>query len=391
MRLPHLAALLPALLPSLVLATLGLAPGAARAATPVTESPLAALRIEATGPGCAVLVRRAGHTELEAAVGVRRRGAPALDRHTRFRLASLTKPFTAMAVVQAIADGRLRYESTLQELLPGFPDWARAVTVRHLLTHTSGVPDYEDVMDAEAAAGGARYSETHQIQDADVLALLQRQREPRFRAGTRWAYSNSGYVLLGLILAHVDGQPFAEVLQRRIFAPLRMHDTVLFREGQTRMASRAYGHEPGATGLVLADQSSTSATQGDGGIYSSLADLARWDDALERHLLVPEAAMRAALTPVTLADGSGTRWPEQGDEDDLAPGQPVAYGYGWFLDPIEGRARMWHFGTTRGFHSAIMRFPAERLTSVVLCNRTDIDARALAVHLAAPRPVETTR
>jgi CubicO group peptidase (beta-lactamase class C family) len=378
-------------LPVLVLAASLVAPGMSRAATSSPDSPLAALRIGADDPGCAVLVRRAGRTEFEAAAGVRRRGGPLLDRHTRFRLASLTKPFTAMAVVEAVAQGRLRYDATLYDLLPGFPDWARAITVRHLLTHTSGVPDYEDAMDAEAAAGGARYTETRQIQDADVLALLKRQREPRFPAGARWAYSNSGYVLLGLILSRVDGQPFGEVLRRRIFAPLGMHDTVLFRAGHTRLAARAFGHEPSPEGLVLADQSSTSATQGDGGVYSSLADLARWDDALERHVLVPEATMRAALTPVTLADGSGTRWPEQGDEDDLAPGQPVAYGYGWFLDPFEGRARMWHFGTTRGFHNAIMRFPGERLTTVALCNRTDIDARALALRLATPRPPEPSR
>jgi CubicO group peptidase (beta-lactamase class C family) len=244
------------------------------------------------------------------------------------------------------------------------------------------VPDYEEAMDAAAAAGGALYTPQHQIQDAQVLALLQQQPSLRFAPGTRWAYSNSGYVLLGLIVERVAQRPFAEFLAARIFAPLGMRDTHVYRRGRTTLRHRAFGHEPGAGGLERADQSSTSATQGDGGVYSSLEDLARWDAALARHTLLSAAAMRVALTPVTLADGAGTTWPDVGDEDNLAPGKPVAYGYGWFLDPLDGRARMWHFGTTRGFRSAIMRFPDEQLTTVVLCNRSDVDARELAVRLA---------
>ena len=133
--------------------------------------------------------------------------------------------------------------------------------------------------------------------------------------------------------------------------------------------------------LVPADQSATSATQGDGGIYSNVADLARWDAALREGTLLPAAAMQAALVPVRLADGSQAHWPLQGDEDDLAPGQPVSYGYGWFLDPFDGHRRMWHFGTTRGFRSAIMRLPDEGVTSIVLCNRTDLEARSMAERL----------
>jgi len=334
-------------------------------------------------PGCALLLREAGHTRLAAGYGVRRLGGQEpLDAHTNFRLASLSKSFTAMAVMLLVADGRLSYDATLADLLPGFPDYARRITVRHLLTHTAGLPDYEDVMDAEQRAGGPVYTPQRQIQDAQVLELLQRQPALRFEPGSQWAYSNSAYVLLGLIVARTSGRPFGDFLQARIFAPLGMRDTRLYQRGRNSVPARAYGHEPVAGGLVQADQSPTSATQGDGGIYSNLADLARWDAALEHDTLLPAAAMRAAYTPVRLADGSQTRWPENGDEDDLAPGQPVAYGFGWFLDPLDGLARRWHFGTTRGFHNAIMRFPDRRLTAVVLCNRTDVEARAVALRLA---------
>jgi CubicO group peptidase (beta-lactamase class C family) len=334
-------------------------------------------------PGCALLVRSAGRTVLAAGYGVRALGSRApLDVHSNFRLASVSKQFTAMAVMLLVADGRLSYDATLADLLPGFPDYARRVTVRHLLTHTAGLPDYEDLMDAEERAGGPAYTPQQQIQDGQVLELLQRQPMLRFEPGSQWAYSNSAYVLLGLIVGRLSGRPFGEFLAARIFTPLGMHDTRLYVRGRNSVPKRAYGHEPGAQGLVPADQSSTSATQGDGGVYSNIADLARWDAALESHALLPASAMDAAYEPVRLADGGQTRWPETGDEDNLAPGQPVAYGFGWFLDPVDGQSRRWHFGTTRGFRSAIMRFPERRLTTVVLCNRTDIDAREVALRLA---------
>jgi CubicO group peptidase (beta-lactamase class C family) len=133
---------------------------------------------------------------------------------------------------------------------------------------------------------------------------------------------------------------------------------------------------------VEADQSSTSATLGDGGVYSNLADLAKWDAAPQNHTLLGELEMRPALTPAKLANGGQPSWPSTPGDDNLNPGKPVAYGFGWFLDPYREYPRMWHTGTTRGFHTAIERFPAEKLTVIVLCNRTDLDAAALALRAA---------
>jgi CubicO group peptidase (beta-lactamase class C family) len=332
-------------------------------------------------PGCALLIRSQGQVKLASGYGVRDlRSQATIDTSTDFRLASLTKQFTAMAVMLLVHDGRLSYDATLGELLPGFPGYAQRITVRHLLTHTSGIADYEELMQTHGAQ--APYSPTQQIQDHEVLALLRTQAAPMFVAGDRWAYSNSGYVLLGLIVARVSGQPFGDYLNERIFRPLGMRHTVLFQAGQNSVSRRAFGHVRSGDRFVVSDQSSTSATQGDGGIYSNIDDLARWDAALEEHALLPASAMQAALTPVTLEQGREARWPELPDEDNLAPGQPVAYGFGWFLDPYMGHDRMWHFGTTEGFRTAIMRFPADRLTVAVLCNRTDVDAIALARRLA---------
>ena len=158
---------------------------------------------------------------------------------------------------------------------------------------------------------------------------------------------------------------------------------VMFEKGKNDVADRAYGHTKEPTGLRETDQSSTSATLGDGGVYSCLEDLAKWDEALRTNALLSKAEMTPALTAVRLADGSEPHWPkaDQGG-DNLFPGRPVAYGFGWFLDPWGGRPRMWHHGETMGFRSIVERFPADGVTIVVLANRDDIDLKSLALELA---------
>jgi CubicO group peptidase (beta-lactamase class C family) len=324
-------------------------------------------------PGLAVMVRKDGRTVFERGWGVRDlRTRAAIDGRTSFRLASCTKQFTAMAIMLLVRDGKLRYNGPLTEIFPDFPAWGRAITIRSLLTHTSGLPDYEDLM-------GPEWTAARQIHDRDVLDLLERQRGGKFAPGTSWAYSNSGYVVLGLIVAKASGVPFGSFLQQRIFGPLGMSGTLAYESGKNAPPHRAFGHTRREGRFVETDQSATSATLGDGGVYSSLADLARWDDALAKHTLLGEDEMHAALRPVRLGDGSQPRWPAEPNEDNLDPGKPVAYGFGWFLDPFQGRPRMWHTGSTMGFRTAIERLTDERLTVIVLCNRTDLDAGGLAL------------
>ena len=331
----------------------------------------------AKSPGLAVWIRKGDQTLFERGYGVRdlRSKAP-IDAGTDFRLASCTKQFTAMAVMLLVHDGKLRYDEPVTEIFPEFPSYGRAITIRHLLTHTSGIPDYEDLMD------GGPWTAERQIRDDEVLTLLERQKQTKFAPGTSWSYSNSGYVLLGLIVGKTSGVPFGEFLRRRIFAPLGMEHTLVYVKGRNTVPNRAFGHNKGAEGFVEADQSSTSATQGDGGIYSNLEDLAKWDQALRKYALLGEAEMRPALTPVRLTDGSQPRWPPTPGDDNLNPGQPVNYGFGWFVDLFAGRQRMWHWGSTRGFSTAIERFPGEGLTVVVLCNRTDLEAQKVALQAA---------
>jgi CubicO group peptidase (beta-lactamase class C family) len=335
-------------------------------------------------PGLAVLVRGNGRTVFERGYGVRdlRNRAP-IDPRTRFRLASVTKQMTAAAIMTLVRDGRLRYEDTLTRALPGFPAYGSGVTIRHLLTHTGGLPDYEQLMESAEKEKGTIWTPEHQIRDDEVLALLERETRGLFTPGTSWAYSNSGYVILGLVAARAAGRPFGDVLRERIFAPLGMTRTLAYEKGKNEVPDRAYGHTKELTGFRETDQSSTSATLGDGGVYSCLEDLAKWDEALRTNALLSKAEMVPALTPVRLTDGSQPLWPkgEQGG-DNLFPGQPVAYGFGWFLDPWGGRPRAWHHGETMGFRSIFERFPGDGVSVVVLGNRGDIDLKSLALEIA---------
>jgi CubicO group peptidase (beta-lactamase class C family) len=273
-----------------------------------------------------------------------------------------------MGVMLLVHDGKLHYEDRLTEVFPDFPEYGRKITVRNLLQHTSGLKDYEDLM---APADSHRPVEEIQIQDAGVLDLLKQQTETKFAPGTKWDYSNSGYVVLGLIVQKVSGKTFPDFLRERIFSPLGMNQTVAYVREKNQIANRAFGHSREGGEWRQTDQSPTSATLGDGGIYSSLEDLAKWDRALREHVLLSAEEMQAALTPVQVAEGQPT-------EPD---GSPAAYGFGWFLNPYKGNRRMWHYGETVGFRTAIQRFEKGDLTIVVLANRGDLDPTKLVLRV----------
>jgi CubicO group peptidase (beta-lactamase class C family) len=315
-------------------------------------------------PGLAVLVSRDGREVFRKGYGVRDlRSYQEIGAATDFRLASFTKQFTAAAALLLVRDGKLHYDDSLTSIFPGFPDYGRAITVHHLLTHTSGLPDYEDLMDSH-------WTVEKQIQDTEVLDLLKKQSRGKFAPGSSWAYSNSGYVLLGLAVAKVSGLGFDEFLANRIFKPLGMSQTLVYIKGWNTVPERAYGHSLRDGKLVETDQSSTSATLGDGAIYSNLTDLAKWDDALTHSTLLRAEELKLAWTPVKLNDGSEPL--EDGS------GKPVAYGFGWFLTPFNGMVRRWHSGSTSGFRTVIERFPEKRVSVIILCNRTDLDPDKLA-------------
>ena len=329
----------------------GCATGGAR-----TVPDIDALLTEYTGPavpGASVVVIHDGRVVLRRAYGM-----ASLERHvaatpeTAYRLASVSKQFTAMAIMLLAEGGKLRYDQAVREILPELPLSAQGVTIRHMLNHTSGLPDYEDLIPD---------SQTVQVSDRDVLALLAHKDTLYFPAGSAYRYSNSGYVLLGLIVERVSGLSFAGFLRARIFGPLGMAASVAHVEGVDTVPHRAYGYSPDANGFKPTDQSVTSATLGDGGIYTNVDDLVRWDAALYGDQLVDAAALRLATTPPTLPAGAETQ-----------------YGFGWFVDSYRGVKRWRHTGETSGFRNAIQRYPDRRFTVIVLTNRNGGEPAAIA-------------
>jgi CubicO group peptidase (beta-lactamase class C family) len=334
-------------------------------------------------PGFAVVVKKGPEIIFEKGYGVREFGKPGkIEPNTNFRLASVTKQFTAMAVMLLVHEGKLRYEDRLTDIWPDFPAYGQTITVRQLLTHTSGLPDYENLMEAEEKAQGPRWSAENQIRDAEVLKLVKAPASGVFTPGTKWEYSNSAYVVLGLIVAKVSGMSYGDFLQERIFAPLGMNHTIVYVKGKNQVANRAFGHTKEGESFKVTDQSATSATLGDGGIYSNVEDLAKWDDALTKHTLLGETEMALAWTPAKMPDGSEYFLPKSARNGKQAPAVPVAYGFGWFLDPYKGRPRQYHDGESIGFRSTIQRFINDNLTIIILSNRTDTSPRALAEKIA---------
>jgi CubicO group peptidase (beta-lactamase class C family) len=325
----------------------------------------------ATAPGAAVLVVHRGRVAFRRGYGVTDlRTLHKINEHTDFRLASFTKQFTAASIMLLARDGKLSYDDPLTHFFPEFPAYGNSITVRNLLNHTSGFVDYEDLLSKQYPK--TPEEKIPQIHDAGVLKLLEQQTSVKFPAGTKWEYSNSGYAVLAMIVEKVSGKPFGQFLQERIFTPLKMKNTLAYEKGKNEVPRRAYGHTRKDNSWHETDQSSTSAVLGDGGIYSSLDDLAKWDRAQRLHTLLSEAEMQPALTPVKPTDG-----PAKSPE-----GAIVSYGFGWFLDPYQGHRRMSHNGDTIGFLTTIQRFPDDQLTIIILANRTDINPEALALKVA---------
>jgi CubicO group peptidase (beta-lactamase class C family) len=317
---------------------------------------------QANVPGASVLVVRDGRTIYNRAFGSAdlESHAPATVR-TDYRLASLTKAFTAMSIMLLVKDGKLHYDDRLIDVLPGVPAYAKDVRLSHLLTHTSGLVDYEDFVPD---------SQTTQLNDDDVLKLMHRTDTLNFAPGSAYHYSNSAYVLLGLIVQRASGMPFPAFLHERIFAPLHMDSTVAYVKGASTVPNRAYGYTGDSAGhFTRTDQSSTSATLGDGGIYSSVTDMAKWSDALDRGTLVDAASMRRAWSPTMLTTGK-----ESG------------YGYGWFVATVNGEPQLRHHGESTGFTNAILKYPNRRLTIIVLTNRTGGNPWDIADRIAALFP-----
>jgi len=303
-------------------------------------------------PGAAVLVVSNGEPIL-----IRTYGLADVDRkipirpETNFRLASLTKQFTATCIMMLVERGALRLDATLPEVFEGFPEYGRAIRVRNLLNHTSGLIDYESLIPDDFEG---------QVSDRDALQSMYEVDHTYFEPGTEYRYSNTGYAMLAVLIENLTGTPFADFLKQNIFAPLGMDNTVAYQKGVSMVSNRAFGYTVADGVVTISDQSSTSAVLGDGGIYTSVLDYLKWDRALYTEEVLPRALLEQMWTA-----GLG------------------GYGFGWRVDSVNGHRRLHHDGSTSGFRNYVIRYPDDHLTVLVLTNRRGPDVKPLAEEVAA--------
>lgn len=308
-------------------------------------------------PGASVLVMKRGKIEFNKGYGIGDISTgQKITGKTNFRLASLTKQFTAMAVLLLEQRGHLGLQDPLIKYFPGFPSYGKDITLQHLLTHSSGLMDYEDLMPD---------SQSVQLHDMDCLQLMYATDKLFFPAGTDYRYSNTGYAILSLVVEKVSGQPFAQFLKENIFTPLKMYTTVAHEEGKSVVKNRAMGHSKEQGQWKLTDQSMTSAVLGDGGIYSNGEELSEWVKALLDARLIGAEKQSKAFSRTTLQNG-----------------KTIDYGWGWHVEDFSGSPHPYHDGSSIGFRNNILLFPEEELMVLVLTNRDEGDPKKEATAIA---------
>lgn len=296
-------------------------------------------------PGIALSIEKNGQVVYRKTAGLadKTTGTP-LDSASNFRMASLTKQFTAMGILLLEKDGRLSLEDPIHKWLPELPAGVgNRILVRHLLTHSSGLPDYESLIPP---------TQSQQVLDADVLHLLEGHDSTYFPPGSQFRYSNSGFCLLALIIERVSHQSFAAFIKERIFQPLHMDNSTIYEAGRP-FAHRAMGYAKDSTGrIVPSDQSITSATKGDGGVYTSLVDYSKWIRALQENRLLRLASVLKRLRfPIA---GMAQRY----------------YAAGWF--EIAGSpVILFHSGSTCGFANFVIQVPGDEWSIVFFSNLAD--------------------
>jgi len=308
-------------------------------------------------PGASLLVIKDGKAVVDRSYGLANledddKATPA----TNYRLASVSKQFTAAAILLLAEQGRLTLDDPIRRWLPSLPQTTSAVTLRQLLDHTGGLVDYEDLIPPGT---------TGQVSDNDVLRMLSATPKTYFAPGTAYRYSNTGYVLLGLVVERASGYSLPLYLKQQIFQPLGMNHTLLYEKGGPDVDDRAYGYSEVGGQWTRTDQSVTSATRGDGGIYSSVEDLAKWDAALYDDRLLSDASRKLAFSPHVKVTGEPYE---------------ASYGYGW---RITGDT-LWHSGESIGFRNVIVRWPKQRLTVILLSNRNEPEPYRTALEIARP-------
>jgi CubicO group peptidase (beta-lactamase class C family) len=305
-------------------------------------------------PGCAIMVRHEGKIALCQGYGLANleHDVPVIPQ-TIFQSGSMGKQFTAMAIMLLVEEGKIALEDPVAKYLRLPPSWS-GITVRHLLTHTSGLGDYPE-----------DFSLTAEYSEDDFLKMIKAQ-PLAFAPGAKWSYSNLGYISLGILIHKVAGKFYGDFLQERVFAPLGMKSARIISEADiVRHRAAGYRLKEG----VLKNQEWVAPsinTTADGSLYLNAEDMAQWAQGLDDEKLLSHPGYERMWSPVKLNDGN------------TAP-----YGFGWSLDKTpSGHRLIEHGGAWQGFASYIARYPDDHLTVAVFCNRAGASARYIAQRIA---------
>ena len=308
-------------------------------------------------PGLALLVTRNGVPVRSEGFGLANveLNVP-VKPETIFQSGSIGKQFTAAAVLMLADAGKIGLDDPLSKYFASGPGWWNQVTIRELLSDTAGFADYPKDFDLRKD-----YSEEELLKMVEAIP-------PAYPPGTSWAYSNLGYVTLGILIHRVSGRYFGDFLQERVFIPLGMSTTRIISEADI-IPNRAAGYVLDKGQLKNQEWVAPSANStADGSLYFTILDLARWDAALYTEKVLKESSKREMWTAATLRDGKPNR---------------AGYGFGWFVESQYGHRVVEHDGRWQGFDTQISRYPDDGLTVVVLTNLGSADAHLIADKVAA--------
>ncbi|HVX39966.1 MAG TPA: serine hydrolase domain-containing protein [Gemmatimonadaceae bacterium] len=309
-------------------------------------APYASARV----PGCAVGVTRNGALELAKGYGVADLGTGApITPSTPFYIASLSKQFTAMSIVLLAQEGKLSLDDSLRRWVPEVPSFGATITLRELLHHTSGLRDYFTLL---AVSG---WPADGPLTERQFLDLMHRQKSLNFQPGDEFLYSNSGYVLLAIVVERASGESLRAFAARHIFAPLGMTHTEFRDDHREVIPGAAVGYQP-AGGAFRVSQPEFDVV-GDGGAYSTVEDLAKWNDNFRTGVVGGAAAVAAMQTRGRLNDG-----------------QTIPYALALSVGRHAGLTTYSHAGAYAGYRSAMLRIPEAGLSVITLCNTASAPA-----------------
>jgi CubicO group peptidase (beta-lactamase class C family) len=319
-----------------------------------------------------VLVARSGVPLFRAAYGLANRAFDVANSpETKFRLGSVTKQFTAEAILLLASRGQLQLDDPVGRYLSNWPPGWSALTVRHLLTHTAGLPRLTSAWPLQdVSALGWSVLPTKPQSILDLATAAERAQPLDFTPGENFAYSNIGYVLLGEIVERVSGRPFGVFMQQEVLQPLGMIHTGV-EDPRAIEPLLATGYERTGTAFTEAGYVDLRLVGGAGALYSTVDDLLRWDQGLASGRLLPAAVQEAMFTPAR-----------------------SDYAMGWWIQRQLGRAVQWHRGTVQGFQAFVLRYPSESLFVAVLSNTQGTPVKAIGNELASlalGEPYETPR